>query len=350
MEKAPPASEGRPVDDGEIVPRGGSVTGTRRWRGKLPAAAAGVPYSAAPESPAMVENAAVRGAGGRVWRVCGRRSGRKRACPERKGNHRGRHLVLGKNTFPASEEITRKGEKEAGGLPAWEGLEYALEKAWYRICRHWKLQAFARLGQKPYFICADSKNDRNIAEGLADMPMTLAIRVTDQECTPGPGAIVHVWQRGARGINSSNAVNPDDSPRVNRGGPREPGSTTSFQLRVLATGADRTVKFDSIYPGTTTVAQSILVTSHLWATRASLSGRRSQSDYWFSAAGPNRDSASLLEGIGCKGLRLWQTVIFRTFSRPPGRILQSAVSVVRIRRSTNGRLRSRCTRRCEASG
>ena len=46
----------------------------------------------------------------------------------------------------------------------------------------------------PYFICTDTKNARNIAEGLAGAPMTLALRVTDQECTPIPGAIVDVWQ------------------------------------------------------------------------------------------------------------------------------------------------------------
>lgn len=101
----------------------------------------------------------------------------------------------------------------------------------------------------PYFICADTKNARNIAEGLAGTPMTLALRVTDRECTPIPGAVVDVWQCDARGNYSGHAVNPDNPPRVNLGGPRQPDSPTRFLRGVLATDADGIVEFDAIYPG-----------------------------------------------------------------------------------------------------
>ncbi len=101
----------------------------------------------------------------------------------------------------------------------------------------------------PYFICTDTKNARNIAEGLAGAPMTLALRVTDQECTPIPGAIVDVWQCDAHGNFSGHAVNSDSPPRVNRGGPREPDSPTRFLRGVLAADADGIVEFDAIYPG-----------------------------------------------------------------------------------------------------
>lgn len=101
----------------------------------------------------------------------------------------------------------------------------------------------------PYFICADTENARNIADGLAGTPLTLAIRVTNHECTPIPRAIVDVWQSDARGNYSGHAVNTDNPPRVNRNGPREPDSPTRFLRGVLATDADGIVEFDAIYPG-----------------------------------------------------------------------------------------------------
>ena len=101
----------------------------------------------------------------------------------------------------------------------------------------------------PYFICTDTMNARNIAEGLDGTPMTLAIRVTDRGCTPIPGAIVDVWQCDARGNYSGHAVSPDDPPRVGRGRPREPDASTRFLRGVLATDAEGIVEFDAIYPG-----------------------------------------------------------------------------------------------------
>lgn len=101
----------------------------------------------------------------------------------------------------------------------------------------------------PYFICADTKNAHNIAEGFAGTPLTLALRVTDHECTPLPGAVVDAWQCDARGNYSGHAVNPDNPPRVNRDDPREPDSPTRFLRGVPATDADGIVEFDAIYPG-----------------------------------------------------------------------------------------------------
>ncbi len=101
----------------------------------------------------------------------------------------------------------------------------------------------------PYFICTDTMNTRNIAEGLEGTPMTLAIRVTDQMCSPVPGAIVDVWHCDARGRYSGHAVDPDNPARVGRGIPRTPDSTSRFLRGVLATDADGIVEFDAIYPG-----------------------------------------------------------------------------------------------------
>ena len=87
----------------------------------------------------------------------------------------------------------------------------------------------------PYFICVDTLNSRKIATGLEGTPMTLALRVTDQTCTPVPGAIVDVWHCDARGNYSGFGANSDHTERFLRG--------------VLATDIDGIAEFDAIYPG-----------------------------------------------------------------------------------------------------
>ena len=101
----------------------------------------------------------------------------------------------------------------------------------------------------PYFICADTTNARDIAEGLDGTPTTLAIRVVDRGCAPVPGAIVDVWQCDARGNYSGHAVDPDDPPRISRDGPRKPDAPTRFLRGVLAADEEGIVEFDAIYPG-----------------------------------------------------------------------------------------------------
>ncbi len=101
----------------------------------------------------------------------------------------------------------------------------------------------------PYFICVDTLNARNIAEGLEGVPMTLALRVTDQTCTPIPGAIVDVWQCDARGNYSGFAVNPTRPARGVRGQRQESNTTARFLRGVLATDAEGIAEFDAIYPG-----------------------------------------------------------------------------------------------------
>lgn len=102
----------------------------------------------------------------------------------------------------------------------------------------------------PYFICTDTMNARNIAQGVKGTPMTLSLRVTDQACGRVPGAIVDVWQCDARGNYSGHAVNPD-SPNLarQRGRRREPDVPTRFLRGVLAADSDGIVEFDAIYPG-----------------------------------------------------------------------------------------------------
>ena len=101
----------------------------------------------------------------------------------------------------------------------------------------------------PYFICTGTMNARNIAEDLEGVPMTLAIRVVDQTCTPIASAIVDAWHCDARGNYSGHAVNPDSPARVSRGMPRVPDIGSRFLRGVLATDAEGIAEFDAIYPG-----------------------------------------------------------------------------------------------------
>lgn len=102
----------------------------------------------------------------------------------------------------------------------------------------------------PYFICTDTMNARNIAEGVMGTPMTLSLRVTDQACAPIPGAIVDVWQCDARGNYSGHAVDPDSPDSGQQGGRRrEPDVPTRFLRGVLATDAEGIAEFDAIFPG-----------------------------------------------------------------------------------------------------
>ena len=101
----------------------------------------------------------------------------------------------------------------------------------------------------PYFICVDTMNARNIAEGVEGVPMTMALRVTDPACTPVPGAIVDVWQCDARGNYSGFAVGPDRPLRGVRGLRQDPYTSARFLRGVLATDAEGIAEFDAIYPG-----------------------------------------------------------------------------------------------------
>ena len=91
---------------------------------------------------------------------------------------------------------------------------------------------------------------RNIAEGVMGTPMTLSPRVTDQACESVPEAILDVWQRGARGIHSGHAVDPD-SPNLARQRGRRPGPNVPTRILrgVLAADAEGIAEFEAIRPG-----------------------------------------------------------------------------------------------------
>ena len=101
----------------------------------------------------------------------------------------------------------------------------------------------------PYFICVDTMNARNIAEGQEGVPMNMALRVTDQTCMPIPGAIVDVWQCDARGSYSGFAFSPGSPARGVRGQRQDPYTSARFLRGVLATDAEGIAEFDAVYPG-----------------------------------------------------------------------------------------------------
>lgn len=100
----------------------------------------------------------------------------------------------------------------------------------------------------PYFICTDATIGKDITGGKPGQPLSLALRVLDQTCTPVSGAIVDVWHCDARGNYSGHVVDPDVFVRP-APGRRAPDAPTRFLRGVLATDADGIAEFDAIYPG-----------------------------------------------------------------------------------------------------
>lgn len=99
-------------------------------------------------------------------------------------------------------------------------------------------------GEGPFFICTDAIVGKDITADHGGQTLTCALRVTDESCTPIPGAIVDIWSCDAEGIYSG------FSPGQSFGRGRQEAVTSTRAMRgVLATDADGIVEFDTIYPG-----------------------------------------------------------------------------------------------------
>lgn len=98
----------------------------------------------------------------------------------------------------------------------------------------------------PYFICAGTNTSKDITGGFAGQPLTVALRVLDQNCTPIPGAIVDIWGCNASGIYSGFEADPDEEYR---GGVVDITLPTRELRGTLASDAEGVVEFDTIYPG-----------------------------------------------------------------------------------------------------
>ena len=98
----------------------------------------------------------------------------------------------------------------------------------------------------PYFTCTKPVG-KDISDDRIGAPLTVALRVTDENCEPVPGAIVDIWACDAEGNYSAYDADPDEFARSGRH--QTPSNQTRFCRGVLATGRDGIAEFDTIYPG-----------------------------------------------------------------------------------------------------
>lgn len=76
---------------------------------------------------------------------------------------------------------------------------------------------------------------RDITEGRPGMPLTLVLRILDEDCLPVEGAVVDVWHADADGIYS-------DVPALGTGG-------QTFMRGMRSTDAAGVARFSTIFPG-----------------------------------------------------------------------------------------------------
>ena len=99
----------------------------------------------------------------------------------------------------------------------------------------------------PYFLCVNALSGKNLAGDLLGEPLTLAMRILDQDCNALPNTVVDVWSCGADGRYSGQNASPD--VKVTSGGHKVPENDLRFGRGVLRTDADGIVEWDTVYPG-----------------------------------------------------------------------------------------------------
>ncbi|MFV1564815.1 MULTISPECIES: hypothetical protein [Phaeobacter] len=103
----------------------------------------------------------------------------------------------------------------------------------------------------PYFTCSPTPG-KNIAEGQAGQPLTVAFRLIDGNCQPLPDGVIDVWACDATGHYSGYGFSSDERPPMVRAilfGHIEPDRPQRFCRGALRTDADGIAEFDTIYPG-----------------------------------------------------------------------------------------------------
>jgi protocatechuate 3,4-dioxygenase beta subunit len=84
---------------------------------------------------------------------------------------------------------------------------------------------------------------RDVSEGVAGLPMRLALRVLDEECNPVVGAVVDIWHTAPNGRYSG-----EDTATMCTGGDEEAEAALWFR-GTQTTDASGRVDFDSCFPG-----------------------------------------------------------------------------------------------------
>ncbi len=103
----------------------------------------------------------------------------------------------------------------------------------------------------PYFTCAPAIG-RDIAAGQAGQPLTVAMRLVDQNCDPIPQGVVDIWACNATGYYSGYSNGPNERPPMARAilfGHIKPDVETRFCRGALLTDQDGIAEFDTVYPG-----------------------------------------------------------------------------------------------------
>lgn len=103
----------------------------------------------------------------------------------------------------------------------------------------------------PYFTCAPAPG-KTISAGQAGQPLTVAMRLLNENCQPIPGGVVDIWACNATGHYSGYSSDPDDRPPMVKAilfGHIKPDETSRFCRGALVTDKDGIAEFDTIYPG-----------------------------------------------------------------------------------------------------
>jgi len=103
----------------------------------------------------------------------------------------------------------------------------------------------------PYFTCTPAIG-KEIAEGQAGQPLTLAMRLIGADCKPIPNGVIDVWACNADGYYSGYSSDPDKLPpmlRVIMFGHIKPDTEDRFCRGALRTDGDGIAEFNTVYPG-----------------------------------------------------------------------------------------------------
>lgn len=103
----------------------------------------------------------------------------------------------------------------------------------------------------PYFTCAPAPG-KAISADQAGQPLTVAMRLLDNDCQPIPGGVVDIWACNATGHYSGYGSDPDERPPMVKAilfGHIKPDQSPRFCRGALVTDEDGIAEFDTIYPG-----------------------------------------------------------------------------------------------------
>lgn len=103
----------------------------------------------------------------------------------------------------------------------------------------------------PYFTCTPAVG-KDISGGQKGQPLTVAMRLVDENCQPIPNGVVDIWGCNADGAYSGYSTDPNKLPPIVKivlFGHVKPDTEARFCRGALRTDADGIAEFKTIYPG-----------------------------------------------------------------------------------------------------